>query len=199
MGTCACIQGLFPEKGTNKRAEREAREELLALRGAVAGYQESTSRKDLLDEAGFIVDEKNPLIYVPEGEEKKNGIEHVVVYKKVAIRKRPCSDSHVLGACEQGQSLQLFEADETGNWRKLHFRLRGGYGSLVEAWVMLRHPSLGMLLRPANEKAEMSEPEPRPQAQEPAAESWLGKRAFDRPVTQLLHLPHGRLGQGQTW
>ena len=35
--------------------------------------------------------------------------------------------------------------------------------------------------------------------QEPAAESWLGKRAFDRPVTQLLHLPHGRLGQGQTW
>ncbi|CAJ1419951.1 unnamed protein product [Effrenium voratum] len=180
-------------------AEREAREELLALRGAVAGYQESTSRKDLLDEAGFIVDEKNPLIYVPEGEEKKNGIEHVVVYKKVAIRKRPCSDSHVLGACEQGQSLQLFEADETGNWRKLHFRLRGGYGSLVEAWVMLRHPSLGMLLRPANEKAEMSEPEPRPQAQEPAAESWLGKRAFDRPVTQLLHLPHGRLGQGQTW
>lgn len=25
------------------------------------------------------------------------------------------------------------EADETGTWRKLHFRLRGGHGGLVEA------------------------------------------------------------------
>ncbi|CAK8998025.1 unnamed protein product [Durusdinium trenchii] len=66
--------------------------------------------------------------------------------RKVAIRKKPSVNAHVLGAFEYGQRLVLFEADETGTWRKLHFRLRGGHGGLVEAWVMLQHPQLGVLV-----------------------------------------------------
>eukprot|EP00931_Biecheleriopsis_adriatica_P123431 TRINITY_DN98478_c0_g1_i1.p1 TRINITY_DN98478_c0_g1~~TRINITY_DN98478_c0_g1_i1.p1 ORF type:complete len:302 (+),score=60.67 TRINITY_DN98478_c0_g1_i1:33-938(+) len=137
-------------------ADATAADELLALRG---GYQQrledergqnATTHQgsDLRDEAGFIVDEDNPLVYVSAREQaRQDDVEYEVVHKRIAIRKRPAINAHVLGACEKGEKLCLFEADETGIWRKLHFRLRGGFGSLVEAWVMLRHEQLGALLR----------------------------------------------------
>ena len=47
-------------------------------------------------------------------------------------RNRKSPSGWTLGT-KQGTGWLTQEADETGNWRKLHFRLRGGYGSLVEA------------------------------------------------------------------
>ncbi|CAE7389586.1 IRX7 [Symbiodinium pilosum] len=111
--------------------------------------------QDILDEAGFVLDENNPLIYVSGDEASRaDGVPYVVVYKKVAIRKTPSTESHVLGAFEAGDQLTLFETDVTGAWRKLHFKLKGGYGSLVEAWVMLRHHKLGTLVQRTDGKSE---------------------------------------------
>lgn len=164
--------------------EQEARDELLALRGITAGKEELNSRKDLLDEAGFIVDEKNSLVYVSAAEEnRQDGIEHTVVYKKVAVRKGPSIDCHVLGAYEQGQQLMLFDSDDTGSWRKLHFRLRGGHGGLVEAWVMLRHPQLGVLVSRDGEEPPAAAPVAAPAAPVvPAA-------TVREPPKASLHLP----------
>lgn len=164
--------------------EQEARDDLLALRGITAGKEELNSRKDLLDEAGFIVDEKNSLVYVSAAEEnRQDGIEHTVVYKKVAVRKGPSIDCHVLGAYEQGQQLMLFDSDDTGSWRKLHFRLRGGHGGLVEAWVMLRHPQLGVLVSRDGEEPPAAAPVAAPAAPVvPAA-------TVREPPKASLHLP----------
>ena len=71
------------------------------------------------------------------------------------------------GTCAMNRRRLPQDSDDTGSWRKLHFRLRGGHGGLVEAgtsrsavqiqrgsssssstkaWVMLRHPQLGVLV-----------------------------------------------------
>ena len=156
---------------------REARDELLALRGIPTSQEELDSgkdgrrdrEKDLLDEAGFIADEKHSLVYVSAAAERRDdGIEHTVVYKKVAVRKGPHIDCHVLGAFEKGHQLLLFEADETGMWRKLHFRLCGGHGGLVEAWVMLHHPQLGVLVSRDGEDPPLAPPMPPNATAEPA-------------------------------
>eukprot|EP00439_Symbiodinium_sp_Y106_P063135 s1202_g9.t1 len=96
--------------------------------------------QDVLDEAGFVMDET---------------LEQMTV--KVAIRKIPSTQSHVLGAFEAGDELTLFDADVTGAWRKLHYKLKGGYGSLVEAWVMLRHHEFGALVQRADGKSDRVE------------------------------------------
>mmetsp|Transcript_72882 Transcript_72882/g.170714 ORF Transcript_72882/g.170714 Transcript_72882/m.170714 type:complete len:308 (-) Transcript_72882:30-953(-) len=134
--------------------ERESRDELLALRGHLPSSQpkvteiEQELHQDILDEAGFVHDEQNPLVYVSSEEARRtDGVPHLVVHRKVALRKFPSTDANVLGVCEAGEQLTLFDLDTSGMWRKLHFKLKGGYGSIVEAWVMLRHEKLGWLVK----------------------------------------------------
>merc|ERR1719150_2707889 len=43
--------------------------------------------------------------------------------------------------------LQTFDWDVSQEWRKIHYKLRGGWGSCVVAWVMVKHQQLGPLLR----------------------------------------------------
>ncbi|CAE7212001.1 IRX7 [Symbiodinium sp. CCMP2456] len=142
--------------------DREVQAELLALRGHLPKQLEADEiedrQKDVLDEAGFVMDENNPLVYVSKNDASRtDGVPYVVTYKKVAIRKIPSTESHVLGALEAGDKLTLFDADVTGAWRKLHYKLKGGYGSLVEAWVMLRHHQLGALVQRADGKSDRVE------------------------------------------
>merc|ERR1711920_905897 len=54
----------------------------------------------------------------------------------------------VIGMKSKGDRLDLFEWDVTHQWRAVHFTLRGGWGSTVKAWVMMKHPTLGVLLKP---------------------------------------------------
>jgi len=154
-------------------AQDRDRDELKALRGelqqASIRQQEGKSgtllleESDLRDEAGFLLDANNVLQYVSREEAaRQDALEYEVAHKRVAIRKHPSADSHVLGASEQGEKLNLFEWDATGTWRKLHFRLpRGG---LVEAWVTISHQQLGVLLRRTDgvEVEALLQPEPLP-------------------------------------
>lgn len=147
----------------NAEEDRTDRDEYLALR--FGGYAAKPRQEDDdeepqeileplekmeakgLDASGFVDDLDDPLQFVTD-ENRRDGVEYEVVHKRVAIRKRPSTDARVFGACEKGERLKLFEADdESGLWRKLHFRLLGGHGPLVEAWILTKHHQLGMLLR----------------------------------------------------
>lgn len=121
---------------------------------AVVSQQQGTDKirrkaKEERDEAGFFADDK-PLQYVPVGaEERDDGLEYEVAYKMIAIRKEPHLQGKVLGAAAQGERMLVYDWDPTKKWRKIHYRLRGGWGGLVYAWVMIQHPELGELLREA--------------------------------------------------
>jgi len=168
-------QGAFSNSLAHE--QRLATDELLALRGVsgeAAGYKLPSQDLDLRDEAGFITDDTNPLVYIPERDaEREDGIEFEVVHTRIAIRQIPSIEGRVLGAFEKGDRVQLFESDESGRWRRLHYRLRGGWGCLVEAWVLLHHEELGWLLKRSGselEAAEASLPGSSLQGQAPQAE-----------------------------
>eukprot|EP00930_Biecheleria_cincta_P091791 TRINITY_DN81448_c0_g1_i1.p1 TRINITY_DN81448_c0_g1~~TRINITY_DN81448_c0_g1_i1.p1 ORF type:complete len:329 (+),score=80.40 TRINITY_DN81448_c0_g1_i1:72-1058(+) len=154
--------------------DRTDREELLALRfgGYAAKPREDENEEQPeeilkplekmkamgLDESGFLDDVNDPLQFVTD-ENRRDGVEYEVVYKRVAIRKSPSIDARVFGACEKGERLKLFESDdESGLWRKLHFRLLGGHGPLVEAWILTKHHQLGLLLRRTDGIADDASP-----------------------------------------
>lgn len=140
-----------PEFADWTEQERDAAEQLagLGLKTCAALYykQDESHPNDVLDESGFFP-EKEALVYVKEADVAGNdGQEYEVVYQRIAIRKLPSPEARVLGAACAGERLFLYEWDRERRWRKMHFRLRGGHGNLCEAWVMIRHPTLGVLLR----------------------------------------------------
>jgi len=101
-----------------------------------------------LDISGFYPEEV-PLEYIPaEQAGRTDGELYVVVHKRIALRKTPDQNARVLGAACAGERMLVFELDPSETWRKTHFRLYGGRGGLVAAWVMTKHPSLGTLVKP---------------------------------------------------
>eukprot|EP00418_Pyrodinium_bahamense_P074348 CAMPEP_0179101228 /NCGR_PEP_ID=MMETSP0796-20121207/46793_1 /TAXON_ID=73915 /ORGANISM="Pyrodinium bahamense, Strain pbaha01" /LENGTH=357 /DNA_ID=CAMNT_0020799075 /DNA_START=79 /DNA_END=1152 /DNA_ORIENTATION=+ len=141
-----------------QRQEAEATEELNRLMGGALKKQDTPQdrdrQRDSFGEDGFPEDEDEPLEYVNEQEAEQLPFEEVqVVYKRIAIRKRPSGEAKVIGTAELGQTLRTFGWDDTGSWRKIHYKLRGGWGSTVAAWVMHHHPKLGVLLKCPGETA----------------------------------------------
>ncbi|CAJ1337092.1 unnamed protein product [Effrenium voratum] len=91
---------------------------------------------------------------------------HVVLHSPlVALRQRPCFRSPKLRSLRPGEEVLLAEWDATRVWRRL---------AQEEAWVPVKHPSLGCLLRPeagGNSVPEMA-PVPLPALQMSVAEAW---------------------------
>jgi len=74
------------------------------------------------------------------------GCLYEVIGKRIAVRSGPSSGATVVASCRQGQTVELFEWDETLLWR------RGVEAqTFVEGWMMLDHPELGPLLRPLSQ------------------------------------------------
>ncbi|CAJ1393764.1 unnamed protein product [Effrenium voratum] len=100
------------------------------------------------------------------GTTKASGARHVVLHSPlVALRQRPCFRSPKLRSLRPGEEVLLAEWDATRVWRRL---------AQEEAWVPVKHPSLGCLLRPeagGNSVPEMA-PVPLPALQMSVAEAW---------------------------
>lgn len=82
---------------------------------------------------------------------------YTVVYKRIAVRQEPSLDGKVLNMAEKGDKLRTFGWDETGKWRKIHFKLPGGSGKLVPAWALVKHDQLGPLLQPVGNNTPLQE------------------------------------------
>jgi len=175
-----------PNKQNILEQEHNALEELNLLMGGGLAKQrvQKEEVQDGYGEDGYPVEEEDPLEYI-SGSQDRSGEEYKVVYSRIAIRKRPSSDAKVIGAAVKGDSFQVFEWDPSRTWRKIHFRLRGGWGSKVAAWVMVRHPKLGTLLRPVNAPDEYEEPPEPPAAQKPAREVDTGPQMTEGLVQPL--------------
>mmetsp|Transcript_5655 Transcript_5655/g.21398 ORF Transcript_5655/g.21398 Transcript_5655/m.21398 type:complete len:390 (+) Transcript_5655:62-1231(+) len=149
---------LRQEMDSQSQQEREASMELgkLGLVASRALYLqrkvvEELEEEEHRDESGFFPEE-DALVYVTAAEASRDdGEECQVVYKRVAIRKNPSLEARVLGAACEGEVMFLLEWDETRTWRRLHYRLRGGWGGLVHAWVLMKHSQLGTLVRAPGE------------------------------------------------
>lgn len=82
----------------------------------------------------------------PEDEFPANGTDvdvgtpHVVLHSPmIAVRREPCTRSVVLRYMRPGEKIALAEWDATHQWRR-------AFGE--DAWVPVRHPTLGTLARP---------------------------------------------------
>lgn len=84
--------------------------------------------------------------------------EYEVVYSRIAIRAQPSTTGPIIGNAVKGDVLRLFNYDSSQKWRVMHFRLRGGLGDTVHAWVLLKHPQLGTLLHPLAKEASPAKP-----------------------------------------
>ena len=68
------------------------------------------------------------------------GTPHVVIHSPmIAVRREPCTRSVVLRYLRPGEKIVLAEWDVTHQWRR-------AFGE--DAWVPVRHPTLGTLARP---------------------------------------------------
>merc|ERR1711879_645841 len=56
--------------------------------------------------------------------DRKDGLIHQVVYKRVAVRAGPSIEDKVIDVMFQGGLYLLFEWDSAQTWRKLHWQLR---------------------------------------------------------------------------
>lgn len=182
MGRLGAFSALQQQHNPVAQDSDEPRGELAALRegtwrkGSAETENELPDRDDR-DEAGFPVDPTDPFVYVSATDgARKDAREYEVVHTRIAIRKRPSVESRVLGTAEKGEILNLYDWDKSHVWRKLHYRLRGGWGSLVEAWVMVRHQQLGSLLKPVGDLL----PEDTPA--EPAAPAAVASTAPSEPL-----------------
>lgn len=132
-----------------------------------------------IDESGF-PEEEEPLKYVRSDElNVEAAADYIVVHERVAIRKQPKSTARVLDVLKRGDVVQVFGFDETGTWSKIRLTLRGGIGGTVEAWVMIWHSDLGMLLEPAGLDQFLMAPEPRAVEPPSAEEDMLVGTATD--------------------
>merc|ERR1712060_433422 len=84
-----------------------------------------------------------------------NSETYEVVTKRVAIRKEPQDNAQVFTIAKMGDNLELYEWDETQNYRKT-FTDHKGYH--LSAWVMVKHPELGILLQPCKKSASICTP-----------------------------------------
>jgi len=62
-----------------------------------------------------------------------------VVYKTVNVRKSPVASAETIGKMTLGQTVEMFDWDETCSWRKVHV-------SGQEGWMLLRSDKVGILL-----------------------------------------------------
>lgn len=88
----------------------------------------------------------------PEDEFPANGTDvdvgtpHVVLHSPmIAVRREPCTRSVVLRYLRPGEKIALAEWDATHQWRR-------AFGE--DAWVPVRHPTLGTLARPEGSQAK---------------------------------------------
>jgi len=86
------------------------------------------------------------LIYVRPEEVEKRGVQHEVVYKQIALRLAPSIDGKVIGVASKGDVLKSFGRDESGQWRRVHFKLPM-VNTKVWAWALVEHRQLGPLLK----------------------------------------------------
>lgn len=157
------------QQHVQEKTDSEAKEELEKLKGHLRPHGE-TGPQDDRDEAGFAVDPDDPLVYVSQEQMKREDYkEYEVVHRRIAIRKKHATDGKVLGTADKGDIIRVFEWDPSRCWRKTHIRLQGGWGNLVEAWIMIRHHELGSLLVPVGGVAEELPPPPVPTASQSAA------------------------------
>lgn len=74
------------------------------------------------------------------GTDEDVGTPHVVIHSPmIAVRREPCTRSVVLRYLRPGEKIVLAEWDATHQWRR-------AFGE--DAWVPVRHPTLGTLARP---------------------------------------------------
>ena len=95
----------------------------------------------------------------PEDEFPANGTDvdvgtpHVVLHSPmIAVRREPCTRSVVLRYMRPGEKIALAEWDATHQWRR-------AFGE--DAWVPVRHPTLGTLARPEGSGKDSNERDPR--------------------------------------
>uniref|UniRef100_A0A7S4S1L9 Uncharacterized protein n=1 Tax=Alexandrium monilatum TaxID=311494 RepID=A0A7S4S1L9_9DINO len=142
------------------RQSLAAREELNLLVKNGTKRAEDNRESNWFGEDGFLPDDEDPLVHVTQEMEERlpPAVHYEVVFKRIAIRRRPSEEGKVFGTAVMGEKLATYSWDETGKWRQIHFRLLGGWGSKVVAWVMVSHPQLGVLIRPEGGQAAEAAP-----------------------------------------
>lgn len=74
-----------------------------------------------------------------------DGALHLVVSERLRVRKRPSTDALVENIKSQWSIIELFDADDSGEWRLC---LEASHEFGHPGWVMLAHPELGRLVVP---------------------------------------------------
>merc|ERR1712093_679534 len=71
---------------------------------------------------------------------------HEVAYTAVCIRKEASIDSGKLAVLRQGELVELFDLSPCGDWARVYHEVYSGH--CVKGWMLIKHESLGMLLKP---------------------------------------------------
>jgi len=82
------------------------------------------------------------------------GTAYRVVAKKIWIRAQPSAQADGIGMRHQGQIVRMFEFDRTQSWRRVEMGTDPTiHEPRMTGWMLLVHPSMGVLLEPAPELA----------------------------------------------
>lgn len=77
---------------------------------------------------------------------RPRGVLHEVAYNAVWIRREPDVNAAKISVKKEGELVEVFDVDETGDWAHVEHEVYAGH--FVPGWMMLRHEKLGELLRP---------------------------------------------------
>lgn len=79
----------------------------------------------------------------------RRGVLHEVVYNAVWIRKEASVDASKIAVKKQGEYVELFEVDKSGDWALVEHEVYEGH--FITGWMLIKHESLGMLLKPVQQ------------------------------------------------
>jgi len=137
-------------------AERKVAQGVFLIEGQELGQSRQTSIPDAFPEVKLSQpapkEDSRPKEFHSDGThtgESGRGVLHEVVYSAVWIRKEASVDSSKIAVKKQGEYIELFELDNTGDWARVEHEVYAGH--YVTGWMLIKHENLGMLLKPVKQ------------------------------------------------
>jgi hypothetical protein len=83
------------------------------------------------------------------GGSRARGVLHEVVHSAVWIRREATVESGKVAVKKQGELVELFGTDESGDWARVEHEVYEGH--FITGWMLTWHDQLGKLLEPAQQ------------------------------------------------